>query len=137
MKRKGMGMLLFLLVILALTSCSANAGEDTANGPGDSLPASIKENSETENREDNRVKREFCKVESVQEEYFTLKNTAGELYCIDNSFLGEFKAGDAVLLLYLERNPAGDGTYSADVHAIYPDDDTLLYPANETGGCRR
>lgn len=130
MSQKKIGILLFLIAICVLTSCLMNKGQDVEKKWEYSLSSFAKVSSKTENKEDNDVKREFCKVEDVQEGYFILKNTVDELYYIDNTFLGEFKVGDAVLLLYLERNPMDEGIYFADVHAIYPDDNTLLYPAN-------
>ena len=125
MKRTGIGISLLLSVVTVLASCAANINSDALNKSNNSMPVFAK----TEIREVNGMKREFCEVESLQKTNFTLKNTVDELYHIDNSFLEDFKVGDKVLLLYLDRTSLSDGGYSADVYAIYPDDDTLLQPA--------
>ena len=76
------------------------------------------------------MKREFCVVMSLQDDYFTIKNVLNERYNIDNSFLADFKVGDEVLLIYTERRSIGEGIFEAEVQAVYPDDSTLVYPAN-------
>ena len=76
------------------------------------------------------MKREFCVVDDVREEDFTLKNTKEEKYRIDRSLLGDFRCGDEVLLIYTERHENEDGTFSADVQSIFPDSSVLLRPAN-------
>lgn len=129
MKHTGIGFLLVLIVITMLVSCATNTSDEAANETNSSLPA-LGGIAETEFQEVNNVKREFCKVEKLQEDNFTLRNTANELYYIDNSLLGNFKVGDNVLLLYYNRTSVGDGEYSAQVYAIYPDSDTLVRPAN-------
>ncbi|MBR1418037.1 MAG: hypothetical protein IJ576_03625 [Synergistaceae bacterium] len=77
------------------------------------------------------MRREFCTVEKFQDASLILKNTLGEVYRIEKTLLKNFKAGDKVLLLYLDRTPLSeiDGEYSADVYAVYPDDNKLLRPA--------
>lgn len=85
---------------------------------------------EMESPTGNNVKREFCMVENLSENNFSLRNTANELYYIDNSFLGNFEVGDNVILLYFNRTSLNDGAYSAEVYAIFPDNNTLVYPTN-------
>ncbi len=118
-----------LLVSTILVSCTNDANNSDSYNPENSVADST-EIAEAENKEVDNVKREFCKVESLQKDNFTLKNTADEIYYIDNLFLGDFKVGDNVLLLYLDRTSLGNGEYAADVYAIYSDDDSLLSPAN-------
>lgn len=121
--------ILLLLVSTILVSCTNDTKNSDSYNQENSV-ADFTEIAETENKEVDNVKREFCKVESLQKDNFTLKNTADEIYYIDNSFLGDFKVGDNVLLLYFDRASLGDGEYAADVYAIYSDDDSLLSPAN-------
>ena len=129
MKEGSIGVLLLLLAVILSASCRINKDSDIPDDLEGSVSVSeqIKENGA---EEVNNVKREFCKVISVQEDDFTLENTVHELYCIDNSFLKNFKTGDKVLLLYHDRTLSDDGVYSADVYAVYPDDDVFLQPAN-------
>ena len=75
------------------------------------------------------VNREFCTVESIQTNYFILKNTLGELYFIDTLYLGNLKEGDLALLIYTNRNDRGDGTYKADVTSVFPSENNLQEPA--------
>ncbi len=119
-----------LIMLIALTIISCSLKEEDRSNSTNSLPtARIDFSGEGEiDKEENKMKREFCVVNQIQEAQFVLKNTSDELYYIDNSFLGGFKEGDKVLLLYRERDVLSDGKYSADVYAIYPDDDTIVTP---------
>lgn len=121
--------ILLLIISTILVSCKNDDNDSNSSNLLNSTTDS-KGIAETETKEVDYMKREFCTVESLQKDSFTLKNTADELYHIGNSFLGDFEVGDNVLLLYLDRTSMGNREYSADVYAIYPDDDSLLQPAN-------
>lgn len=121
--------ILLLIISTILVSCKNDNNDSNSSNLLNSTTDS-KGIAETETKEVDYMKREFCTVESLQKDSFTLKNTAGELYHIDNSFLGDFEVGDNVLLLYLDRTSLGNREYSADVYALYSDDDSLLQPAN-------
>ena len=121
--------ILLLIVSTILVSCKNDNNDSNSSNLLNSTTDS-KGIAEIETKEVDDMKREFCTVESLQKDSFTLKNTADELYHIDNSFLGDFEVGDNVLLLYLDRTSLGNREYSADVYAIYSDDDSLLQPAN-------
>ena len=121
--------ILFLIISTILVSCKNDNNDSNSSNLLNSTTDS-KGIAETETKEVDYMKREFCTVESLQKDSFTLKNTADELYHIDNSLLGDFEVGDNVLLLYLDRTSMGNREYSADVYAIYSDDDSLLQPAN-------
>lgn len=126
MKYMGTGILLSL--IIALSACLPAGGEEAsaASGPSAEEPAA----QETELQGDTAMRREFCTVLTVNDDYFVLKNTADEFYHVDLSFLGEFKEGDEVLLVYTERSPIEDGVFNAEVRSIFPDSSKLVYPAN-------
>lgn len=111
------------ILIIMLASCSLNANNSNSNhqNPSEDTGDTL----EIETVEEHHMKREFCKVDSLQEDYFVLKNTIDEEYYIDNSLLKNFKEGDMVVLLYTDRTPKGNG-YSADVYAIYPDNDAVV-----------
>ena len=82
----------------------------------------------SENEEEENMKREFCTVVETKEE-FTLKNTKGEIYHLEKFLQGNFKEGEEVLLIYTQRRELADGSYEADVYAVYEDDSTLQIPA--------
>ena len=124
MKRIFGGILLLIMLSLALyfLGSDRNAAitpKDTASNP---VIAS-------ETGEETNMRREFCTVESLHEEYFVLKNTQDELYHVDNAHLDGFKAGDPVLLIYVSRTALEDNRYTAEVYAVYPDDATIRIPA--------
>lgn len=121
MKKAGLGMVL-LLSAAVLSSCAKGTNEEA---PGGSMAVSSVF-SETDTGEVDSMRREFCKVESIQDENFILKNTKEETYLVDISFLKGLKVGDQVLLIYRERTQTGEKEYSADVYAVYPDNDSLL-----------
>lgn len=75
------------------------------------------------------MKREVCTIKSIQEDTFTVENTKKEIYTISREYLGGFKEEDMVLLLYLNRSLLEDGTYSAEVYAIYPCGGPVVKPA--------
>ena len=112
-------LVLIMFIALMVTSCSLKE-KDSLN---DVSTTSIESSEETEV---NTMKREFCVVDKIDKAQFVLKNTSDELYYIDNSYLGEFKEGDTVLLIYKERSKISDGKYNTDIYAIYHDDYKLV-----------
>lgn len=112
MRMRAFFRLLFAFVFLMSVSCAPNAEPSAGGG-------------ETE----ENLKREFCVVDSLQEDFLVLKNVYDELYHVDLSFRGEYKEGDKVVLLYRERELVSEGVYAADTYAVYIDEDELLKPA--------
>ena len=123
----GKSIALIMLIALTIISCSIKK-EDRANSTNSMNSMSTASIDSSGEGEMDKVKREFCVVNQIQEAQFVLKNTSDELYYIDNSFLEGFKEGDKVLLLYRKRDVLSDGKYYADVYAIYPDYDTIVTP---------
>ena len=76
-------------------------------------------------KEDNNLRSEFCTVDKIGKEVFTLKNTNNETYYIDIALVENFKEGDLVVLIYRSRTSLSKGGYIADVYAIYPDNNAL------------
>lgn len=116
-----MKIVLVLLLVSMLVACS--------NGRFGNITASL-DASEAGVEEDEGLKREFCKVSSLQEQYCLLENTVGETYCIDRSYAEDYKVGDLVLLLYSERTVMENGCYAAEVFAVYPNTNRLSPLAN-------
>lgn len=127
MKQAGIGIIIFLLGLLA---CLAGKGGEGMLDSVDAHPSPLEPEVEAEIMEDDNMKREFCTIVTLENDFFIIKNVAGELYHIDNSFLGEFTQGSEVLLLYTERNQIADNTYLATVKAVFPHNSVLQYPAN-------
>ena len=84
-----MKIVLVLLLVSMLVACS--------NGRFGNITASL-DASEAGVEEDEGLKREFCKVSSLQEQYCLLENTVGETYCIDRSYAEDYKVGDVVII---------------------------------------
>lgn len=124
MKRIIGGILLLIFLIPALYCLGSDRHAAVSSKDAAPDPVMISETGEETN-----MRREFCTVESLHEEYFVLKNTENELYHVDNAHLDGFKAGDQVLLIYVSRTESADHTYAAEVYAVYPDDATLKIPA--------
>lgn len=118
-----MGLLLGLTIYLLGISEEQPADQDAVWPFSDTEQKSdIQENSD--------MKREFCTILLINEDFFVLRNTAGEFYHVDRSFLGDFKEEDEVLLIYSDRTPIDEGTFQAAVHSILPHSSILMYPAN-------
>lgn len=125
---RGVGTGILLGLIIALSACFPARGEGAPATGGPSAEETAVQ--ETELQGDTTMRREFCTVAAIDEDCFVLKNTAGELYRVDLSFLGEFKEGDEVLLIYTERTTVEEGTFRAEVKSVYLDSSKLVYPAN-------
>ena len=121
-------MCLCVCLSVCLTACGvAEAGDGfTEMGNNPQTSGSVDDNY---GEEDSNLKREFCVVDSLHENCFVLRNTEGECYRIDNSFLQNFKVGDEVLLIYFERKQLEDGVFEVSVKAVYPDNSTLVIPS--------
>lgn len=120
------GMLLCMLIFLV--SYAAENNTETAPKQ-DAKQASSSEAAAEMEYEEGNMRREFCTVESLQEDYFVLENTKGERYHIDNSLRDNFEIGDEVLLIYTDRRSVEDGAFEAEVRAVYPDSSRLLRPS--------
>jgi len=125
---KCIGFSVLLSILFGLPACGLAI--DWMMPANDSLPPAPDPAQETEYQGDHDMKREFCTVVTVSEAFFVLKNTEDEFYHVDLSFLGDFKEGDEVLLIYSKRSPVEDGVFRADVQSVFPDSSILQYPAN-------
>lgn len=95
---------------------------------GSSYLVSLSEAGGTE-REDKSMYREICKVTQAGDE-FELENLKGEVYNLNPSLIEEYKEGDNVILIYRSRQLTSSGKYSADVYAIYRNEDQVLQSGN-------
>ena len=98
---------MLLCMIIFLVSCAAENNTETAPKQ-DAKQASSSEAAAEVEYEEGNMRREFCTVESLQEDYFVLENTKGERYHIDNSLRNNFEIGDEVLLVYTDRRSVED-----------------------------
>lgn len=110
---------LFCILIL-LTACSGIRGTQQES--------TSEQKMEAEKEATSKMRREFCVVKHIDDREMVLINTKNEAYRIDASFANEYKEDDKVLFLYTERTAVGENEYTAEVYAVYPDDDKILEP---------
>lgn len=113
-------LIILLCLMIILTSCKGNDEKQREQSYG--------QKQEINNKETSKMRREFCVVKRIDEQEMVLINTKEEVYRIDASFLEPYEENDKVLLLCTERTAVGENEYTAEVYAIYPDDDKLLEP---------
>lgn len=71
------------------------------------------------------MKREFCRVTEITEEYLLLRNVYGDIYKIDISYNDDYELEEQVILSYLERTKTEDNLYTVTPEGLSRSDNQI------------